>query len=82
VDVVGKAIGRQYFEHVNQLLQAAGITAMLLLEIATLSTTGTARAAEVEICLAKINLDLSVGDATLPPGDTPGDSAGPGRPRR
>jgi hypothetical protein len=76
-DAVGKAIGEQYFTNANQLLHAAGVAAMLLIDIADLSTTGADNAAQIEIYLAKINRDLSVGDAKLPPA-IEGPTTGPG----
>jgi hypothetical protein len=66
-DDVGRAIGKQYFDNANQLLHAAGVAALLLLDIADLATSGAQSAEEVELYLAKINRDLSVGDAKLPP---------------
>jgi hypothetical protein len=66
-DEVGRAIGEQYFVNANQLLHAAGIAALLLLDIADLATSGAQSAEEVELHLEKINRDLSVGDAKLPP---------------
>lgn len=66
-DEVGKALGKQYFTNANQLLHAAGVAALLLIDIADLATTGADNAAQVEITLEKINRDLGVGDAKLPP---------------
>jgi hypothetical protein len=66
-DEVGRAIGEQYFTNANQLLHAAGVAALLLIDIADLSTTGADNAAQIEIQLEKINRDLSIGDAKLPP---------------
>lgn len=81
-DEVGRAIGEQYFSNANQLLHAAGVAALLLIDIADLSTTGADNAAQIEVHLAKINRDLSVGDAKLPP-PISGPSTGSGaHPRR
>src|SRR5689334_19362843 len=65
-DDVGKAIGAQYFDNANQLLHAAGISALLLIDIADLATQGSLNAQEVELWLEKINRDLSLGDSKLP----------------
>jgi hypothetical protein len=75
-DDVGKAIGIKYFENANQLLHAAGISALLLLDIADLATKGAANAQEVELWLEKINRDLSLGDSKLPLTPGPFDGAG------
>jgi hypothetical protein len=76
-DEVGKAIGEQYFSNANQLLHAAGVAAMLPIDIADLSTVGADNSAQIELYLAKINRDLSVGEAKLPPAITE-PSTGPG----
>jgi hypothetical protein len=80
-DDVGRAIGEQYFVNANQLLHAAGVAALLLLDIADLATSGAQSAEEIELHLAKINRDLSVGDAKLPPA-IKGPTTTPGSHRR
>lgn len=66
-DEVGEAIGRQYFENATSLLHSAGIAVLLLKDIADFADNGARGASEIEQLLAKINRDLSVGDAKLPP---------------
>jgi hypothetical protein len=60
-------IGEQYFANTGQLPPAAGVAALLLIDIADPATTGADNAAQIELSLVKINRDLGVDDAKLPP---------------